>query len=81
MEITETNRCLHCEGRGYHWKRGEIISHRTGVAIADFHTRGATCEVCHGTGKPPSLMTNKQVIGKVAALAVIGWLGYFVLMV
>lgn len=43
--------CTSCDGRGFDWKQGEIISRRDGSSVATTYTQGDDCKACGGSGK------------------------------
>jgi RecJ-like exonuclease len=43
--------CLSCNGRGFHWVEGKIVSRRDGSEIATTYKDGGACEACGGTGE------------------------------
>lgn len=42
--------CPECDGKGFHWKRGQILSRVDGSVVADTSTRGDMCVRCWGDG-------------------------------
>lgn len=45
--------CLTCDGKGYLWKHGKIISRRDGSEVAHTYAKGDACLTCFGTGRQP----------------------------
>lgn len=43
--------CGKCDGRGFHWQAGEIVSRETGTTLARTYRQGETCAKCRGTGR------------------------------
>jgi hypothetical protein len=60
--------CPQCGGKGYHWKRGHIISRRDASIIADINERGANCDDCGGSGIYYRLTAGEWVLVGFAGL-------------
>jgi hypothetical protein len=65
--------CTNCDGRGFHWRIGKIVSH-SGAVIADTLTQGDMCVKCYGSGK---LKAPAMELGRIVLIA--GLLTPFVL--
>ena len=52
--------CVHCNGRGFNWVEGKIISHRDGSEIART-VRGDKCPHCGGTGEVGLYLVTRRV--------------------
>lgn len=63
-----SNICTHCDGKGFHWKEGKILSRRDGSEVATTWTHGPKCEPCHGTGEAGPLLASRYFAYGVMAL-------------
>jgi RecJ-like exonuclease len=52
--------CAKCEGRGFHWVEGKIISRRDGSEIAST-VSGNKCQACGGTGEVGLYLVTRRV--------------------
>lgn len=43
--------CHNCNGRGFQWVKGEIVSRRNGQSIANTYAHGPRCNSCLGSGQ------------------------------
>jgi hypothetical protein len=61
--------CVHCQGKGYHWKAFELQSHIDATPLADIYRRGENCIYCKGTGV--DYKTNYRFIGEIIFIALL----------
>jgi len=71
-----TDLCIECDGRGFQWKTGRILSRRTGEEIATTYTQGSACMACMGSGKQ-SVINMRKKASKLGFLLVFLWLFIF----
>jgi hypothetical protein len=72
--------CTNCDGRGFHWRIGKIVSH-SGAVIADTLIAGDMCVRCYGTGKINApLMSLGRIVGIGAVLTPIVFAAFWVLL-
>jgi RecJ-like exonuclease len=75
-----SERCRTCEGRGFQWKHGKILSRVDGSEIAHTYRQGDACLSCYGTGKRPVITIQlKQALKGAALLIPLVFGGFWVL--
>lgn len=57
-KVQAPNHCHKCNGRGFLWREGKILSHRDGSVRANFYSQGQACNECFGTGVVPTVSIN-----------------------
>ena len=72
------NACPACQGRGFQWKQGKILSRRDGSEVAHTYTRGDACLKCYGSGIDSRLVMSLKGIlwGAVCCLPLLALLWF-----
>ena len=72
--------CIECDGKGFHWAEGKIISRVDGHEIATTRKQGPRCERCKGSGEAGGLLLSRYfayIVMCLVALLVLHHIGRY----